>query len=92
MNTFTPCILPASVRALARVPTMPALAEQMADTMPLLAARPRLGDADSRATGVSTAGACCVGWCVVLELYAARLTRCVRLSAPRLASMEGRGK
>jgi len=40
VNTFTPCILPASVRALAKVPSMPALATTLADTMPLLGETP----------------------------------------------------
>ena len=60
LNTFTPCILPSSVRALARVPTQNALAERLSDTMPLLAARPRgaaEGD-EGRATATVTGGAC----------------------------------
>ena len=35
LNDIVPCVLPASVRALARVPTMPALREDK-DTQPLL--------------------------------------------------------
>jgi hypothetical protein len=66
LNTFAPCILPASVRALAKAPSMPALATAMADTMPLLGS-PAVG---TRATdrGVPTslqgaAAARCSGPC-----------------------------
>ena len=56
MNTFTPCILPSSVRQLARVATVPALTTAMGDSMPLLPGRPQDEDVDGRATSVMTGG------------------------------------
>lgn len=67
MNTVTPCILPSSVRALARVPTVPALTTALGDSMPLLPGRPQ-GDAEGRATSAVTGGASlsrlwtCLSW------------------------------